>query len=415
MGPRKRESRVRVSDTVATMITTAVTSAAPYAPAIERSLTKLERWMVDHDYKGYEPFDGLMSFLRPLTLHTVFGERVLQQTVRQSPINLRPLFGVKPLRSTKGMGYIAAGYLKLFERGDNPAYRRKAVACLDWLIENKSPRYRAYSWANAFDYASRAGKIPRNESTIVWTSLIGQTFLDAYDVLGEPRYLDVAVSVCDWILGLPREHTPHGVCLSYVAYTGSYVHNSNMLGAAMLARTASLTGDTQALAVANAAMRYSCAGQLPDGAWYYGDAPKYRWIDSFHTGYNLDSLKRYLDACPDAGLEEHMERGYRYFKDHFFEDSGRPKYYHNRTHPIDIQCASQAVETLVGFAAIDPTSLDLALKVARWTIDNMQDETGYFYYRILPIKKVKIPMIHWGQATMFKALAHLVCAMSPSR
>jgi hypothetical protein len=38
----------------------------------------------------------------------------------------------------------------------------------------------------------------------------------------------------------------------------------------------------------------------------------------------------------------------------------------------------------------------------------MQDAGGYFYYRILPLKKVRIPMIHWGQATMFKALAHLL-------
>src|SRR5437762_1765464 len=117
MGPRERESRVGVPDAVATMVTNAAAPAAAYESAIERSAAKLERWMVDHEYKGYEPFDGLTSYLRPLTFHTVFGERLLQQTVRQSPINLRPLLGVKPLQSTKGMGYIAAGYLKLFERG----------------------------------------------------------------------------------------------------------------------------------------------------------------------------------------------------------------------------------------------------------------------------------------------------------
>jgi hypothetical protein len=38
----------------------------------------------------------------------------------------------------------------------------------------------------------------------------------------------------------------------------------------------------------------------------------------------------------------------------------------------------------------------------------MQSKEGYFYYRDLGWKKVTVPMIHWGQATMFKALACLV-------
>ena len=383
-------------------------SATSYEATVEHALLELERWVVEHDYKGYEPFDGLSSVLRPLTLHNVFAERLLQQTVRQSPINLRPLLGVKPLTSTKGTGYMAWGYLKLLQRGHDATYGRKAITCLDWLIENRSRLYRAYSWGNAFDYSSRSGKIPRDEPTIVWTSLIGQVFLDAYETLGDQRYLDVARSICDWILSLPRHETDTGTCISYVAFAENYVHNANMLGAAMLARTARFTGDGHALAVATEAMRYSCADQLPDGAWYYGKAPKYRWIDSFHTGYNLDSLKCYAECAPDRFFEAHMHRGYQYFKQHFFEDTGRPKYYHDRAYPIDIQCASQAIDTLVTFSDVDPTAVHLALKVALWTIANMQDRSGYFYYRVLPLKKVKIPMIHWGQATMFKALAQLL-------
>jgi hypothetical protein len=38
----------------------------------------------------------------------------------------------------------------------------------------------------------------------------------------------------------------------------------------------------------------------------------------------------------------------------------------------------------------------------------MQGQDGHFYYRDLGWKKVKTPMLHWGQGTMFKALAHLL-------
>jgi hypothetical protein len=48
------------------------------------------------------------------------------------------------------------------------------------------------------------------------------------------------------------------------------------------------------------------------------------------------------------------------------------------------------------------------LKVAKWTIENMQDRTGYFYYRrYSPMIVNKTPTLHWGQATMLCALAGL--------
>ena len=53
-------------------------------------------------------------------------------------------------------------------------------------------------------------------------------------------------------------------------------------------------------------------------------------------------------------------------------------------------------------------SLPLAIKVAQWTIANMQDPTGYFYYRrYSPWLVNKTPTLHWGQATMLCALAGL--------
>ena len=72
-----------------------------------QSLQRLDRWLVEHDYKAYDPFDGLSSFLRPLTFYKKFPQQVLQQAVRRNPFNLRPLLGIKPHISTKGMGFLA--------------------------------------------------------------------------------------------------------------------------------------------------------------------------------------------------------------------------------------------------------------------------------------------------------------------
>lgn len=382
---------------------------------IKTSIHKVEKWVEDHAYKSYEPFDGLSSVFRPLTFGNLFLDRILMQLIRQCPINLRPLFGVRPLPSTKGRGYMAWGYLKMFELVKNQEYKQKATSCLEWLIENKSHKYNHYSWANHFDFASRGGRYTKDESIIVWTSLIGQAFLDAYVKFNEERYLEISNSICMWILEVPRNQTDTGLCLGYLMNDREKeisVHNSSMLGAAMLARTSKYTGNQDYLNVAKEAMRFSCTRQLPDGSWYYGEFPKYHWIDNFHTGYNLDSLKCYTAYSEDTEFEANLRLGFKYFKENFFEPDGRPKYYHNRAYPIDIQCASQAIDTLAYFSDYDEDALDLALKVAKWTIANMQDKKGFFYYRLYPLMKAKTPMLHWGQATMYKALTHLLSVLN---
>jgi rhamnogalacturonyl hydrolase YesR len=379
---------------------------------IYESLKRAEKWVEDHHYQAYEPFDGLSSPLRSLTLGNLFFDRLLLQAVRQSPINLRPLLGIKPLPSTKGRGYMAAGYLTLYRLTGDVEYKDKAVRCLEWLMEHKSPRFEDHAWSNHFDFASRAGRYSRHDPIIVWSALIGQAFLDGYEALGDRRFLSVADSVCRWILALPRERTTSGNCISYYMIAQSCVHNANMLGAAMLARTWKHTRNPEYLEAAAEAMKYSCTRQRPDGSWLYAEDPKYHWIDGFHTGYNLDSLKCYVDSTGDTTYRNVLSRGLDYYKRHFFEESGCPRYYHNRTQPIDSQCAAQAIETMARFAESDPECLDLGRRVADWTIANMQDKDGHFYYRVYPVMKAKAPMLHWAQATIYRGLAELLHSLA---
>lgn len=375
---------------------------------LEKSIQSLAQWVEEHDYKAYDPGDGQLSFLRAFTFKQIRLEQFLTAGVLRVPFNVRPLLGIRPHTSTKGMGYMAWGYLRLFKLTGDEKFSQRAIHCLDWLIKHRAPAYPQFCWGNEFTFTTRAGRIPAHEPTIVWSGLIGQAFVEAYETLGDQRYLDISSSICDWILTLPREQTQKGVCLSYVPTKQSSIHNSSMLGAALLARVGKLTGRADALALAREAMLYSCTRQNPDGAWFYGEHPKYHWIDNFHTGYNLDCLKRYIDSTGDREFEPQLRAGFVYFKNNFTEADGRPRYYHDRIYPTDIQCAAQEIDTLSFFSGNDPEALALACKVADWTIDHMQSPDGYFYYRDLGWKKIKTPMFHWGQGTMFKALAHLL-------
>ena len=377
---------------------------------IIRSIEKLQDWLEKHDYEGYEPFDGLLSYLRPLAFRNPFAERVLEQAVLRCPFNMRPLLGIRPRKPAQGIGFLARGYLRMWVMTKDIKYKNKATYCLDWLIQNYSHGYSGFCWGHNFAYASRGGQGHKHLPTVVWTSLIGQAFLDAYEILGDREYLEVAQSICDFIIkDLFHTEKETGICISYHPIVdASAIHNANMLGAAMLARTCRYQHDSNALKVAKEAMEYSCTRQLSSGGWYYGEAPMYHWIDSWHTAYNLDSLKCYVENTNDERFEKNLLRGLGFYKDNFFQENGKPKYYFDRLYLVDIQCASQAVDTLSYCADYDDSCLKLASQVASWTIRHMQDKSGYFYYRKLRWKKVKVPMLHWGQATMFCALTHLL-------
>jgi rhamnogalacturonyl hydrolase YesR len=386
-----------------------------YVKEVQKSVQDVSLWVEEHNYQAYDPGDGDLSFLRYLTFNVHFFRRLLTAAVLRVPFHIRPWIGIRPHTSTKGMGYMGWGYVKMYALTGEENYRRRAEFCFDWLMKNPSQGYQQYCWGNHFSFATRSGTIPRYTPTIVWSSLIGLAFLEAYEVLRNPKYLEVAASTAEWVKSLPREKTSRGNCLSYVLFMQSSIHNSNMLGAALLARVAAYTDDQRARDLAREAMTYSCARQNSDGGWFYGEEPKYHWIDNFHTGYNLDCLKRYIDSTADREFEPNLLRGFQYFKNRFFEPDGRPKYYHNEGRPTDIQCASQAIDTLAFLSDADAEALGLAIKVARWTINNMQAADGHFYYRDLVWKKVKTPMFHWGQGTMFKALIHLLSKLNSKK
>jgi rhamnogalacturonyl hydrolase YesR len=391
-----------------TLVASPATSAAK--AGVYQSIERLAHWLEDHDYRGYDTFDGLNAkFVRPLTFNSVLLRTVLLQGVRRFPLNLRPLLGISPERSTKGMGFLARGFIRLNNATGDPAWNEKARTALQWLIERRLPGYCGACWGNHFDYQSRTFYLPRNVPTVVWTSLIGHAFVDAWEHFHEEAYLDIAASACEHIVNdLALVPSRDGVCISYIPGKHALVHNANTLGASLLARVSAANGNKEYRKLATQAMTYAANCQLPNGAWYYGEKENLHWVDNFHTAYVLDCFLHYQQATGDHRFHAIMMRGYAFWKQNFFLPDGTPKYYDRKTLPLDIQCCSQAIDTLVFFRQEDPVSLELASQVAEWTIAHMRDRSGYFYYRRYSSWLVnKTPTLHWGQATMFCALAGL--------
>ncbi len=374
------------------------------------SIRRLYDWLEKNDYSAYDTFDGLSArFARPFTFNSKFLKTVLQQGVRRFPLNLRPLLGVRKGHSTKGMGFLARGFIRLHAVTGEKLWADKAEFCLQWLIEKQSKGFHGASWGNHFDYQSRSFYLPKDVPTVVWTSLIGHAFLDGYDHFKKDQYLQIALSACEHIMQ-DLEHAPDGdsICISYTPLGRNLVHNANTLGASLLARVYSHNRNEAYRELAQKSMRYTAQYQRTDASWWYGEKENLHWVDNFHTAYVLDCFKFYNQATADGRYDQNMMTGYEYWKKTFFLADGTPRYYDHKTLPIDIQCSSQAIDTLVFFNDRDPGNLPLAVKVAQWTIQNMQDRSGYFYYRrYSPWLVNKTATLHWGQATMMCALAGL--------
>ena len=370
---------------------------------------RLYGWLEKNEYKGYDTFDGLSAWIRPLTFETKFLRTVLQQGVRRFPLNTRPILGVPKDYSSKGMGFLARGFIRLHEATGEQVWAEKARFALQWLVDNKSKGYSGACWGNHFDYQSRSFYLPQNVPTIVWTSHIGHAFLDAYDHFGDQIYLQTAVSACEHIMrDLARYEEGDGICISYIPGTQVSIHNSSTLGGGLLARTYTQTGNEDYRELARKAFIYTAGHQRSNGSWYYGEKANLHWVDNFHTAYVLDCFKHYVNSTNDHVFDDQVRKGYEYWKKTFFLVDGTPRYYDRKKLPLDIQCCSQAIDTLVFYREQDPEAIPLALKVANWTIKNMQDSTGYFYYRRYEMGIVnKSATLHWGQATMLCALSGL--------
>jgi len=382
---------------------------------VEFSLNKLEEWLIENNWKAYDPFEGLNSWLRPLTFEVPVLRQLLVQFVKRTPLNIRPFIGIQPTRSSKGLAYIVLGDILRYKMTNDDKYKSRIKIFLDWLIENSCKGYSGYCWGNHFDYQTRGYFLQKNNPTLVWTALTGKAFVEAYLLINDQRYADVVDSACNFIIkDLPRSKEQKGECISYVTNKLNFIHNANLLGAGFLSLGYKITGNEEYKKIAEQSIVYSAASQLSNGAWYYGEEKKYHWIDNWHTAYNLDSIQIYQESTGDRSFEKSLINGFDFYFKNFFTSEGIPKFYYNKLLPIDIQSCSQSIDTLVNFKNYSNDKLALAIKVAGWTIDNMQDKTGYFYYKRNKIVS-KVPTFHWGQGTMYHALSNLLFQLEKNK
>lgn len=387
------------------------------------SLARVKAYCERQHFKGWDPYDGLNSRVFhaiPFAHRSAFLRLCVIQGFKRCPVNLRPLLLVPKVYNAKAIALFLQGYCNLYKsvtKNGNLADKLGTAgqlldqvnALAKLLISLRSPGdYHGACWGYSFEWQARTGlDFPKHTPTVVVTNFAATALMEAYEITHEQQYLDVALSAGEFVMhDLHRMPYKDGFLFSYSPLKGNdTVFNASLLGSRLLSYCYRYNGNEQYRQAAEASVRACCAGQREDGAWIYGMESVQTWVDSFHTGYDLDGLVAYEELTGDTKYHAYLEKGFNYYVSRFFEDDGCPKYYDNRKYPIDIHCPGQLFVTLSRMHRFEQYQ-DLASKVLAWTVSNMQSPRGYFYYQLKKGINTRIPYMRWSNAFMFYALSY---------
>lgn len=383
----------------------------PTREVLKDTTLRLLAYCKANDWAGYDPYDALNSrMIRSLPIQRSKMVRLaLTQIMKRSPIDLRRLFSVPKTQNPKALGLFLMALVKLSRLGllDDENLIPSLVDRLEALRSSDAPYY---CWGYSFPWQTRTILVPRGSPNLVCTVFVGKALLEAYRYTGSSRCLEMSRSAAEYLLKtLYWTDGPISAGFSYpTPDSRKHIYNADLLGAVLLCRIHRLTGDARFLGPALRAARYAALQQRDDGAWYYGESPEQRWIDNFHTGYNLSALAE-LETCGESGeFTSTLDKGFAFYKENFLKEGQPPKYFHDHLYPIDIHCVAQSIITLVDFKDDEGSNIKMAASLFNWARTHMWSDRGFFYYRVDPLLKNRISYMRWSQAWMLLALSSLL-------
>lgn len=367
---------------------------------------KLQRYIQSQNYRGYDPYDTLLS---PLFKLPILNSRIIrfgaQQVGKRVPFNIRRLIGVKKGLNpvTLGLCIQAYSYLSHILPERRQEYLNEIEKLLDMLVEISSKGYSGICWGYDFDWEARYTKINAYVPTGVATGIITNSLFEAYSIHPNKRIREIILDASKFVVNdLNRSYEDELFCFSYSPVDSQFVLNASLKSARLLAQAYYFNQDPQFAALAKTAVDYVINTQRDDGSWPYAVHDARTWADNYHTGYNLDCLHAYIQITTDHSFEQALDNGLQFYLNNFFGKNTVPKFYNNKTYPIDSTAAAQSLLTLSRFG-----KLEQAERVASWYIKNMQDPSGGFYFRKFKWYTDRNVFMRWNNAWMFAGLSYL--------
>lgn len=380
---------------------------------ILQSTLKLQHHIQSNDYRGYDPYDTLLS---PYFKLPVLNSRIVrfgaQQVCKRVPFNLRGLLrikkGLNPV--TIGLSIQAYSYLTSVLPEKSILYMQEIEKLLDLLVESRSNGYSGICWGYDFDWEARYTKINAYVPTSVATGIITNSLFESYLLHPNKRIKEIILDASNFVLkDLNRSYENDLFCFSYSPVDTQFVLNASLKAARLLSQAYFFNRDSSLKDLARTAVKYVEKAQRENGSWPYAMHDARSWADNYHTGYNLDCMDAYMICCEDESFRQSFNKGLKFYVDNFFENGEIPKFYDSKTYPIDSTGAAQSLLTLSRFGYAE-----IAQKVALWMGSHMQAQNGGFYFRKHKRYLDRNIFMRWNNAWMFAGLSYLLYQLKPN-
>jgi hypothetical protein len=381
--------------------------------SIQNSFNKLLNYIESENFKGYDPYDTLNSWV-PFHLLGKWGPILATQFQKRNPINIRPLLGIKKDYNPKAMGLFLQAYSLLYAKNNKKEYLEKADYFFNWLKKNYSEGFSGHCWGYNFPWATPVKYAKPFTPSSVVTGFVCRGIYEYFKISNNEKAKNILISSSDFILkDIPLTEDENGVCFSYTPIMKDQCFNSSLLAAEVLAITDRITNYNKNNVLVNKAVDWVTAHQKNDGRWNYSidsEKKKERVQIDFHQGYILESIfeiKKNLNI-EDKKWEESIKKGLKFYREQQFFDDGSSYWRWPNKYPVEIHNQAQGIITFLKFNKYSPNLEKFASTIVKWTIKNMQSKDGHFYYQNHKYYKHKISYMRWSNAWMFLAFTYLL-------
>jgi len=393
-----------------------------YWQTIIKSLIKLEKYVSKENFVGWDPYDGLLAQRIPekLRRNNLTGLILIQLNL-YSPVNLRPILNIPKGLSNKSLALFARAYLIMYITFRKSEYLEKAIKLLRILSSNTNKACNSYY----FPYIAPKHYLGPSITDIICVTESLKTYVLAYELTKNLEYFKLASRMFEILFH--QLYVEKG-SIAYFKYTpyeqGKIVFNVSALALEASANFLSLKENINIRELymdkLSKVVLFLISHQSNNGVWpysYYLNENRYYWQIDYHQGFIIDGLNAVLPLVSNKYLRDlvcgSLEKAINFYMYKQFTREGASYYRYPIKYPIDIHNQAQGIITFSKLyrATEKEEYLNQAIKIALWTIKNMQDPQGYFYAHHWGIFRNKIPYMRWSQAWMMLALSELLYAL----
>ena len=386
----------------------------------ENGIRRFLEWLDRNGTAGYDPYDlwstpvGLKTrrlYYRIGKLAAPFVAPMLLMDVAV-PALARFATTKKPYATSHS--HLILGLLNLHDKGLYVNGPDRVLALADELDQMKSIGYSGDCWGYPFDWQNRRGLWPKGTPLITVTPYAFEAYLGLYEANEDERFLERASSILDFALQdlNNTERSDKTIASSYSPLDNSVVVNASAYRAYVLLRGNKLKQNEAFEKLGNSLIQFVIESQRSDGSWLYALEEKGDdFIDHIHTCFVLKNLVKVHQIHPANDLWQAIEKGFAYYEAELFDQRGLPRPFAGDGGFLkyDLYGFAEAINLGVLLRDRIPRAFDMAVSVARETVNDFQLADGHFVTSIGPAgMKNTLPYIRWPQAQLFHSLTSLV-------